>query len=336
MTHQAPDDGRCQAANQTILIIDDDEIDRMACKRILSKSGFTASRVLEAGVGLQGVLSAQHEHPDIVLLDYRLPDADGIAILRQITSPEGALADEAPSVVMMTGAADIDVAVEAMRLGARDYLVKDAEKKYLELLPQVLDQVTEERSLRAKMRRAEEALRRANQELEQRVHERTAELFAEREQAIVTLASIADAVFVMDNEGRVRQMNPAAERMTGESSNALIGKHLTEHLTFLEAESRRPLAHAPGLLPEHRAHFPLILARRDGTELVVSPSGGQIRDDQGNASGVVTVFHDITREYARSHALMYQATHDALTDLPNRLLFTDRLSQSLNHADHNK
>ena len=324
--------GSVHLDEKSILIVDDDEVDRTACRRALSRHGFGHARILEADMGENGLLLIWREHPDIVLLDYRLPDADGIQVLRQIASPSGVLVSDMPSVVMMTGAAEIEVAVEAMRLGARDYLVKDTEMRYLDLLPEVLDRILEERVLRAQMLQAREALQAVNQQLELSVQERAAELFAEREQAMITLASIADAVFVLDNDGRVRQMNPAAERITGENRANLIGCQLSNCITFLDAENRRAVARSPGQLPEDTS---LILVRRDGSELVVKASGGKMRTDRGEVRGMVIVFHDITREHARSHALMYQATHDPLTDLPNRLLFADRLSQSINHADHN-
>ncbi|HJV79401.1 diguanylate cyclase domain-containing protein [Noviherbaspirillum sp.] len=335
MTQPAPDLTPSALAKRTILIIDDDEVDRMACRRTLARHRAFDMRIVEAALGAEGIRAVKDEHPDMVLLDYRLPDADGITVLRQIGEVEHDHPNEAPSVVIMTGARDLDIAVDAMRLGARDYLVKDGDKTYLELLPAVLDRIHEERALRDQMRQAEDALRTTNERLEQRVQERTAELVAERQLAMITLTSIVDAVFVMDNEGRVLQMNPAAEHMTGTDSEALIGQLLCDRITFLEESSRHKLVKPPGLaagLPEDTV---LILVREDGEELFVRTTGGKMHDTDGKDIGIVTVLHDITRLHARSHALMYQATHDALTDLPNRLLFTDRLSQSINHAGHN-
>ncbi|WP_292935864.1 diguanylate cyclase [Noviherbaspirillum sp.] len=335
MTQPAPDTIPDALARRTILIIDDDEVDRMACRRTLSGHRAFNVRILEAALGAEGIRAVKDEHPDMVLLDYRLPDADGITVLRQIGEVGHDHPNEAPSVVIMTGARDLEIAVDAMRLGARDYLVKDTDKTYLELLPAVLDRIHEERTLRDQMRQAEEALRTTNERLEQRVQERTAELAAERQLAMITLTSIVDAVFVMDNDGRVLQMNPAAAHMTGTGSEELIGQLLSDRISFLEESSRRKLMKPPGLAADLPEDAVLILVREDRTELFVRVTGGTMHDTGGKDIGVVTVLHDVTRLHARSHALMYQATHDALTDLPNRLLFTDRLSQSINHAGHN-
>lgn len=341
-----------RALNGVILIIDDDEVDRMACRRALSTGRFAGFHIVEAELGQDGLLALEEVWPDFVLLDYCLPDADGLDILRHIT--EGG--NDGPAVVMLTGARELETAVSAMRLGARDYLIKDADKNYLKLLPDVLERIQEEHALREQKRQAEEALQIANQNLEQRVMERTAELaeanralahevemrkrisdvlFAERERVMITLTSIADAVFVMDNDGRVVQMNPAAERLTGMRSEELINQFLCERITFLEEGSRAALNSPPHMCAETLGAEPLILIRPSGEELIVAPSGGAIHDSSGNPTGVVTVLRDITRERARTHRLMYQATHDALTDLPNRQLFSERLSQHIYHASRN-
>jgi len=137
------------AATGVILIIDDDEIDRMACRRMLLKERFSGFRIVEAALGLEGIRMAEKEQPDVVLLDYRLPDDDGINILRMMNSAF----DAGPAVVMMTGARDLEIAVDAMRLGARDYLVKDPDKNYLALLPEIIDRIMRERILRQQKHR---------------------------------------------------------------------------------------------------------------------------------------------------------------------------------------
>jgi diguanylate cyclase (GGDEF)-like protein/PAS domain S-box-containing protein len=337
----------------TILLIDDDEVDRMACKRMLSKHRFTHFRIIESELGADGIRAVREEQPDLVLLDYRLPDVDGIDVLRSISSWD----EEGPSVVMMTGAREIEIAVEAMKLGARDYIVKDPEENYLALLPEIFERIIHERLLKLQKQQAEEALRMANDMLEQRVIERTTELaqanlalaheiesrkqiadvlFAERERAMITLASIADAVFVTDNSGKILQLNPAAERLCGMKSEDLIGQTLCESLTFLTEGARRILKNPRSLPGVNHDAEPVILVKPDQQELTVSASGGTIRDSTGKAIGVVTVLRDITQDRMRARRIMHQATHDALTDLPNRILFADRLSQYIGHADRNE
>jgi two-component system, LuxR family, sensor histidine kinase DctS len=144
------------ATSSRILLIEDDQVDRLACRRAFaSRPG--AFDFLEADTGAEGVHLARSEQPSCVLLDYRLPDMNGLEVLAQLGDGIGGGIDP-PPVVMLTGANDVAVAVEAMRRGARDYLLKDAEHRYLELLVAVVERVLQERRLITDKQRAEVAL----------------------------------------------------------------------------------------------------------------------------------------------------------------------------------
>ncbi|HXF59937.1 MAG TPA: sigma 54-interacting transcriptional regulator, partial [Candidatus Saccharimonadales bacterium] len=100
----------------TILVIDDDETIRHFLPRELKAEGF---QVLTADCGKAGLQILEKEPADLVLLDIRLPDLTGIQVLERIRAqwPD-------QIVVMLTGEPDHETAVQAMRLGARDYLTK--------------------------------------------------------------------------------------------------------------------------------------------------------------------------------------------------------------------
>jgi len=135
-----------------VLIIDDDIVDRMACQRALKLNPDYDFVLSEAETGQEGLWLAHSERPDCILLDYRLPDLDGLEFLAKLRDEKG----EVPiPVMMLTGADNALVAVEAMKRGARDYLVKDVERQYLELLPAVIGRLLQERQLQAEKKVAE-------------------------------------------------------------------------------------------------------------------------------------------------------------------------------------
>lgn len=135
-----------------VLLVEDDEIDRMACRRALANHPDYVFDIVETETGLEGVRQAQAMHPDLVLLDYHLPDLSGLEFLARLQEESG----EMPvPVMMLTGADNVDVAVEAMRRGARDYLVKDRGRNYLELLPAAIERVLREQRLQGEKRAAE-------------------------------------------------------------------------------------------------------------------------------------------------------------------------------------
>ena len=139
------------AAPVRVLIVEDDLVDRMACRRAFRAAG--TYQLLEAETGQQGLAMALAGEADCVLLDYNLPDLTGLEFLAGLAAsrPGG----DAPPVMMLTGADSATVAAEAMRRGARDYLVKDAEGRYLELLPAGIERMLREQRLRAEKQQAE-------------------------------------------------------------------------------------------------------------------------------------------------------------------------------------
>jgi CheY-like chemotaxis protein len=139
-----------------LLLVEDDEVDRLACRRALSRQADFPIELLEASSGREGLELVHQRHPDLVLLDYHLPDVNGLEFLEALRHDSG----EMPvPVMMLTGADSVGVAVEAMRSGARDYLVKDRQRSYLELVPAVIARVMGEQRLRLDKRAAEEKFR---------------------------------------------------------------------------------------------------------------------------------------------------------------------------------
>jgi len=99
-----------------ILVVDDEDIVRASCSRTLSPEGY---EVRLAKNGVEGLKMASEERFDLVLTDLKMPDMDGIEVLRIIKEkwPETA-------VIIVTGYQTVDTAVKAIKLGAYDYIEK--------------------------------------------------------------------------------------------------------------------------------------------------------------------------------------------------------------------
>jgi diguanylate cyclase (GGDEF)-like protein/PAS domain S-box-containing protein len=161
-------------------------------------------------------------------------------------------------------------------------------------------------------------------------------LFEEKERAQVTLNSIGDAVLTTDLQGKVRYLNAVAEAMTGWSSADALGRPLAEVFAIIAGTTREIAANpAQRAIAENRTvglSSDCVLIRRDGMELAIEDSAAPIHNRDGQVTGAVLVFHDVSKSRAMALKMSHLAQHDFLTDLPNRALLTERLSQAIGRA----
>jgi len=164
-----------------------------------------------------------------------------------------------------------------------------------------------------------------------------AQLFEAKERSEVTLRSIMDAVIATDIAGRIQYVNPTAERVTGWSQAETEGRQLNEIFPCLDEYNGMVLDPIGDCL-EGRAVGPedALLFHRDGRALPVERTAAPIRGRHGEVAGVVLVFRDVTEKRVLTERLAYQATHDPLTELPNRALYNSRLERAIVEAnEHN-
>ena len=104
----------------TILIVDDSPEDRETYRRYLSQDLISKYKIIEVESGEEGLAQLKLFQPDVILLDYLLPDLDGLEFIAELK----AQAIPIPPIIMLTGQGDELVAVKAMKIGVKDYLVK--------------------------------------------------------------------------------------------------------------------------------------------------------------------------------------------------------------------
>ena len=140
-----------------ILYMEDDPALARLLQRKLERAGYVVDI---ASDGQEGLTMYQNGNYDLVTVDQNMPGHDGLDVIRILNS-QGYL----PPTIMITGSGNEKTAVEAMKLGAGDYIVKDIEGGYLELLPSVVQQVLRQRRLAEEKQEAVEALKQRNRDL---------------------------------------------------------------------------------------------------------------------------------------------------------------------------
>jgi DNA-binding response OmpR family regulator len=166
------------SAGLRILLVEDDQHDRFAFCRAFQKSD-TSCEISECERAEEALerLRTDASLFDLVVIDHGLPGISGLDLCKELLDEGVPL-----PLVILTGRGSEELAVEALKAGVSDYIIKDSSLGYLDLLPTVLPEVVRKHGDRLARKRAEEALRKAHGELERLVEERTAKLAMTAEQ----------------------------------------------------------------------------------------------------------------------------------------------------------
>jgi len=294
--------------HKTVVLIDDNPDHAHALEDGLITSGSPQSSVEWFRTLSSGLKRVSDRAAGVIFLNLFLPDSRGVETLDKLLS-----VIPASSVIVLASADEEAICKTAMAHGAQDYLLEGHIDTY--------------------------AFARALRGIEEREEARRA-LFGEKERAQVTLNSIGDAVLSTDMMGNVTYLNVVAEKMTGWSCVEALGQPLENVFQIISGVTREPAANPLDLaIKENRvvglaAHC--VLIRRDGHESAIEDSAAPIHDRDGKVAGGVVVFHDVSMARSMVLEMSHLAQHDALTDLPNRAMLTDRLAQAIALALRNR
>lgn len=274
-----------------VLLVEDDPGDAglvQATLRQARDARFEVTWVKSINQAQQCLLNSQI---DALLLDLSLPDSDGIATLHRIRQLAGTI-----PIIILTGSGDTDFALTALEAGASDYMIKS------------------DFGSEGLTRAIRYSLLRANMEAHNRL-------------LVTALESAADGLFITDREGRIEWINPAFTRLTGYLSQEVVGqKHEALSKTTGPEQSASEVIWQH-ILPGEHWHGETVNQRKDGgqyhEELTIAP----VFDAKGQISHFIGIKKDVTERRQMEENLKRLASTDPLTDLPNRRVFMEDLSQ---------
>ena len=284
-----------------VLILTDDAGDAAVLENALAKARdgpFAVETMRTLAAGLErlraGGIAA-------VLADLTLADSSGAVTFDTLF----AAAPHTP-ILTLSAEEEEELALAMVQRGAQGYLSKGHFNG--SLVPQALRSIIERKAV-------EETL------------------FREQARAEIALNSISDAVLCTDTAGRVDYLNIAAEKITGWSREEAHGQPIDQVFRIIDGVSREPVRDTIAHVLTRNAATTLpantVLLRRDGSEAAIEDSAAPIHDWDGQMTGAVIVFHDVSLAQAMTAKMAYLAQHDFLTNLPNRLLLNDRIAQAI-------
>jgi PAS domain S-box-containing protein len=252
-----------------VLVVDDEKGIREGCRRILAAEGY---QVNVAENGKEGVEKVRSEQYDLVLVDLMMPVMGGLDMMEQVREHD-------PEVIMIviTGFATIETAVEAMKHGAYDYVPKPFTP---DQLIAVINRGLEKRRLRLQAKRL----------MEER-DQKLLEVANETSKLHTIINSMADGILVFNREKQLVLWNPAAIRMLDLNGRLEAGRDMSGIIPQQELVEIINKAFVPSS-DHYTMQEELELSGQQPRTLMVNLS--VVRDEKGQELGVVSMLRDIT------------------------------------------
>ena len=295
---------------ETILLVEDATGFARIVQKVMEREGFS---VQIAATGQQALTWLENSEPLLMLLDFKLPDMTGQELVAHLQTGGRKI-----PFIIITGHGDERIAVEMMKLGAIDYLVKD--ETFLELLQPVVAGARDKLKTRARLEAAEKSLDESQNQLRKLLR------------AIEQSPSL---LVITDTAGRIEYVNPAFCSCTGYHREEVIGRSPS----FLASKTHpedfyRDLWETIGQGQEWRGEF--YNYRKNGEPLWERAVISSVKDSSGRITQYLKVAEDITAHKEADERINSLIYYDSLTGLPNQALFRDRLEHALPRAQRSR
>ncbi|MHC5597241.1 MAG: ATP-binding response regulator [Nostoc sp.] len=284
-----------------ILVIEDEEILASNIRNSLQKLGYSVSEITSSGE--DAIKEVAATNPNLVLIDICLPGKIDAVHLADIIQNYFHL-----PVVYLTDSSDYKTLQKNQLSEPFSYIVKPFLESDLHFAIEIALYIHQSKKI---------------------LHE-------EKQKLAAIINSMGSGMIVTYTNGCIQMMNPIAELITGWKQSEAFGKDLVEVINLVDKDGGETIENLAAYVIEAGEVVNLpencTLITKDGKEIAIGDNVAPIRDQNGHITGAVLVFQDITKRKETEAQLIHNAFYDGLTALPNRVLFLDRLRQTIERS----
>lgn len=304
---------------QRILVLDDESSILELLGQHLTEEGYECESFTSAVAALEKLSTARF---DLVITDLKMPEVHGIDVVMRAKELDGEVA-----VIVVTALMEVTNAIEAMRAGADDYLLKPfnlseislAVEKALDRRHLLIENRNYKRDLESRVREATADLERANVELR-----------ATKDYLESLLHSTVDAIVTVGSNMHVSFANEGAVLMFGYDRETLLSMTFAQllhggndEIAYIE----RMLGHDTPL-----QNYETEITHKNGALIPVNMSLSQVNSLEGGSMSTLAICKDITQQKRLENELKEMSIKDSLTCLYNQRYFYDRLDAEMERA----
>ena len=315
-----------QRRNPVILTIDDEENIRDSFRMFLEDYDY---QVFEARNGQEGLEIFFREKPDLVLCDLRMPEIDGLEVIKTIK-------EESPDtpIIVVSGTGIIGDAIEAIHRGAWNYLLKPIQD--MSVLLHAINQAMERSRLiienRVYQEHLEEEVTKRTQALQKAIkdlNQSHVKLKDSEQKYRVIFDNLQDVYLEMQLDGKITEISPSISHISQYTREEILNTNVTQIFpNLLNREQLFSQLRVENKILDYELH----LQDKNGTLIPCSLNASYQTGKNQVEDKICATLRDVTDRKQAEARIEHLAFYDALTELPNRRLLLDRLEQNISRS----
>lgn len=305
--------------SDAILILDDDPEIPEVLVQYLRDEGYNVDSASSPGQALERL---EHDPPAVLITDIKMPEMSGIEVVKAAKKESDTVA-----IIVLTALVDVSHAIDAMRAGADDYLLKPFNLNEISI---AIEKAIEKRALLIENRQYRAELETRVESVSDKLADKSVQLRETKEYLESLLHSTVDAILTTDKSGAIEFANTGATRMLGMTREELQGMSIGDLYVggIEEARYVRRIVREDKPVQNYNTEF----RHKDGRLIPISMSVSLVRRPHDDSTSVLLICKDVTDQRNLEKELKEMSIRDSLSGLYNQRYFYERIESEIERA----